>query len=95
MIDTLKVALEIRDYPEGVIIHLDPGSVYTYYVYQNYVKKMNLVGNMSCRGNCWDNVALESFHSNLKTDEFQYVKMNSSKIKLLNANRIWSSSILI
>lgn len=32
---------------------------------------------MSRRGNCWDNAVIESFHSNLKSEEFQYVKFNS------------------
>lgn len=42
---------------------------------------MNLVGSMSRRGNCWDNAVIESFHSNLKTEEFQYVKMNSLSLE--------------
>lgn len=79
--DVLKAALEARDFPEGVIVHSDQGSVYTSYAYQNYVKKMNLVGSMSRRGNCWDNAVIESFHSNLKTEEFQYVKMNSLSLE--------------
>lgn len=32
---------------------------------------------MSRRGNCWDNAVIESFHSNLKSEEFRYVKFNS------------------
>src|SRR5699024_1017355 len=32
---------------------------------------------LSRRGNCWDNAVIESFHSNLKSEEFQYVKFNS------------------
>ena len=32
---------------------------------------------MSRRGNCWDNAVIESFHSNLKSEGFQYVKFNS------------------
>jgi putative transposase len=32
---------------------------------------------MSRRGNCWDNAVIEAFHSNLKTEEFQYCKFNS------------------
>src|SRR5690625_6526346 len=32
---------------------------------------------MSRRGNCWDNAVIESFHSSLKSEEFQYVKFNS------------------
>lgn len=81
VMDVLKAALEVRNYPEGVIVHSDQGSVYTSYAYQNYLKEKNLVGSMSRRGNCWDNAVIESFHSNLKSEEFQYVKMNSLSLE--------------
>ncbi|WP_369814213.1 DDE-type integrase/transposase/recombinase [Exiguobacterium sp. Leaf196] len=77
VIDTLKIALENRNYPEGVILHSDQGSVYTSYAFQKFVKSNHLISRMSRRGNCWDNAVIESFHSNLKSEEFQYVKFNS------------------
>lgn len=77
VIDTLKEALEVRGIPKGVIIHSDQGSVYTTYAYQHLVKDKDIVGSMSRRGNCWDNAVIESFHSNIKSEEFQYVKYNS------------------
>lgn len=77
VIDTLKAALDARNNPEGVIVHSDQGSVYASYAYQKFVKKHNLISSMSRRGNCWDNAVIESFHSNLKSEEFQYVKFNS------------------
>ncbi len=77
VIDTLKMALDARNTPEGVIIHSDQGSVYTSYAYQELIKKCDLVSSMSRRGNCWDNAVIESFHSNLKSEEFQYVRYNS------------------
>lgn len=80
VVDTLKEALEVRGNPNGVIIHSDQGSVYTSYSYQNLVKEKNLVSSMSRRGNCWDNAVIESFHSNLKSEEFQYVKFNSMSL---------------
>lgn len=75
--DTLKAALEKRGNPEGVIIHSDQGSVYTSYVYQALVRESHLISSMSRRGNCWDNAVIESFHSTIKSEEFQYVKFNS------------------
>lgn len=75
--ETLEAALIARDHPEGVIIHSDQGTVYTSYAYQNLIKKHNLISSMSRRGNCWDNAVIESFHSSLKSEEFQYVKFNS------------------
>jgi len=77
VIDTLKIALENRNYPEGVILHSDQGSVYTSYAFQEFVKRNHLTSSMSRRGNCWDNAVIELFHSNLKSEEFQYVKFNS------------------
>lgn len=77
VMDTLNEALKKRGNPKGVIIHSDQGSVYTSYAYQNRAKEMNLVCSMSRRGNCWDNAVIESFHSNLKSEEFQYVKFHS------------------
>lgn len=77
VIDTLKAALAVRNYPEGIIIHSDQGSVYTSYEYQGLVKKNDLVSSMSRRGNCWDNAVIESFQSSLKSEEFQYTKFNS------------------
>ncbi|MYL36175.1 IS3 family transposase [Pontibacillus yanchengensis] len=77
VIDTLKEALESCEHPEGIMIHSDQGSVYTSFAFQELVKENNLVSSMSRRGNCWDNAVIESFHSNLKSEEFQYVKFNS------------------
>ncbi|MDW2886246.1 IS3 family transposase [Exiguobacterium artemiae] len=77
VVDTLKLALENRNHPEGVILHSDQGSVYTSYAFQEFVKRNHLTSSMSRRGNCWDNAVIESFHSNLKSEEFQYVKFNS------------------
>ncbi|WP_214691174.1 MULTISPECIES: IS3 family transposase [unclassified Exiguobacterium] len=36
-----------------------------------------MVSIMSRRGHCWDKAVIESFYSNLKSEEFQYVKFNS------------------
>lgn len=77
VIDTLKEALEVRGNPEGVIVHSDQGSVYTSYAYQDLLKEKHLISSMSRRGNCWDNAVIESFHSNIKSEEFQFIKFDS------------------
>ena len=77
VVDTLKEALNKRNNPEGIIIHTDQGSVYASYTYQNFLKEHHLISSMSRRGNCWDNAVIESFHSSLKSEEFQYYKFNS------------------
>jgi transposase InsO family protein len=80
VMDTLKAALINRGNPSGVILHSDQGSVYTSYAFQDFVKESNLISSMSRRGNCWDNAVIESFHSNLKSEEFQYIKFNSMRL---------------
>ncbi|WP_438315036.1 IS3 family transposase [Sporosarcina sp. FA9] len=77
VIDTLKEALANRNNPEGVMIHSDQGTVYSSYAYQEFMKEHHIVSSMSRRGNCWDNAVIESFHSSLKSEEFQYVRFNS------------------
>ena len=77
VVDTLYAALEKRGYPEGVIVHSDQGSVYTSHAYQQVLQQKHLVSSMSRRGNCWDNAVIESFHSSIKSEEFQFVKFNS------------------
>jgi putative transposase len=81
VIDTLKAALIATGHPKGVIIYSDQGSVYTSYAYQQLVKEKDLISSMSRRGNCWDNAVIESFLSNIKSEEFQYVKYNSISIQ--------------
>lgn len=81
VMDTLDEALEKRGNPKGIIIHSDQGSVYASYAYQSRIREQNLVSSMSRRGNCWDNAVIESFHSNLKSEEFQYVKFHSLSLK--------------
>lgn len=77
VMDVLKTALEVRNYPKDIIVHSDQGSVYTSYAYQNLLEKMNCRTSMSRRGNCWDNAVIESFHSNIKTEAFARVKHHS------------------
>jgi putative transposase len=36
---------------------------------------------MSRRGNRWDNTVIESFHSHLKSEAFQYIKFNSMSLE--------------
>nr|WP_281259220.1 IS3 family transposase [Alteribacillus bidgolensis] len=81
--ETLEEALKKRNHPEGIIVHTDQGSVYTSYAYQSYLKEHHFIVNMSRHGNCWDNVVIESFHSHLKTEEFQYCTYHSLDNKKL------------
>ena len=64
----LNDALKRRRPPKGLLHHSDRGSQY---VYEDYIKALIAAGierSMSRAGNCYDNAAMESFWSTLKTD---------------------------
>ena len=64
----LSDALKRRRPPEGLLHHSDRGSQY---VDDDYIKALIAAGierSMSRAGNCYDNAAMESFWSTLKTD---------------------------
>ena len=64
----LYVALKRRRPPRGLVHHSDRGSQY---VDEDYIKALTSAGierSMSRAGNCFDNAAMESFWSSLKSD---------------------------
>ena len=64
--DALTMALQRRHYPKGVIVHSDRGSQYCSKQYRKVIKRYQLIGSMSRKGNCWDNAISESFFHTLK-----------------------------
>jgi putative transposase len=48
--------------------HSDQGSQYTSEDFQQLLKAQGITCSMSRRGECWDNAAMESFFSSLKTE---------------------------
>lgn len=66
--DALMMALWRRGKPKGLLLHSDQGSQYTSEDFQNHLKAHGIECSMSRRGNCWDNAAMESFFSSLKTE---------------------------
>jgi len=69
VLDTLKAACKGRETHE-VILHSDQGSQYTSYAFQKLAKEKGIITSMSRKGNCFDNAVIESFHSSLKSEEF-------------------------
>ena len=53
---------------KGLILHSDRGSQYTSEPFQRLLADQGLACSMSRSGNCWDNAAMESFFSSLKTE---------------------------
>ena len=64
----LHDALQRRSPPEGLLHHSDRGSQYVDDDYIQALAAAGIVRSMSRAGNCYDNAAMESFWSTLKTD---------------------------
>ncbi len=68
VMDALLMAIFRRGRPQAVLHHSDQGSQYTSEDFQRLLESHGIVCSMSRRGNCWDNAAMESFFSTLKTE---------------------------
>jgi len=66
--DALLMALWRRGKPRELLHHSDQGSQYTSESFQRLLSESGIVCSMSRRGDCWDNAAMESFFSSLKTE---------------------------
>lgn len=66
--DALMMALWRRGRPHELLHHSDQGSQYTSDQFQRLMAAQGVVCSMSRSGNCWDNAAMESFFSSLKTE---------------------------
>lgn len=68
VMDALLMAIFRRGRPKAVLHHSDQGSQYTSEDFQRLLDSHGILCSMSRRGNCWDNAAMESFFSTLKTE---------------------------
>ena len=62
------MAIWRRGKPDALLHHSDRGSQYTSEQFQRLMADHGLVCSMSRSGNVWDNAAMESFFSSLKTE---------------------------
>lgn len=76
VIDTVRIVIERRNNPKGIIIHSDQRSGYTSYVFQDFVKRERLTRSMSRKGKYLDDTVIESLHLNLNSEELQYINLN-------------------
>ncbi len=60
-----------RGKPDALLHHSDQGSQYTSEQFQRLMKDNGVTCSMSRSGNCWDNAAMESFFSSLKTERIR------------------------
>ena len=66
--DALIMAIWRRGKPDALLHHSDRGSQYTSDQFQRLMADHGFVCSMSRSGNVWDNAAMESFFSSLKTE---------------------------
>jgi putative transposase len=66
--DALLMAVWRRGRVDALLHHSDQGSQYTSDQFQRLLAEHGVVCSMSRSGNCWDNAAMESFFSSLKTE---------------------------
>jgi len=66
--DALVMAIWRRGKPDALLHHSDRGSQYTSEQFQRLMADHGVVRSMSRSGNFWDNAAMESFFSSLKTE---------------------------
>ena len=67
----LRMAIQRRQPPKGLIHHSDRGSQYASGDYQRELEKHGIVCSMSRKGNCWDNAPMESWYRTLKVELFE------------------------
>ena len=66
--NALVMAIWRRGKPDALLHHSDRGSQYTSEQFQRLMADHGVVCSMSRSGNVWDNAAMESFFSSLKTE---------------------------
>ena len=66
--DAWTMAIWRRGKPEALLHHSDRGSQYTSEQFQRLLADHGVTCSMSRSGNVWDNAAMESFFSSLKTE---------------------------
>ena len=66
--DALLMAIWRRGKPDALLHHSDQGSQYTSEQFRTLMQDNGVTCSMSRSGNVWDNAAMESFFSTLKTE---------------------------
>ena len=69
--DALLMAVWRRGKPDTLMHHSDQGSQYVSEQFQRLMADSGIVCSMSRSGNVWDNAAMESFFSSLKTERIE------------------------
>ena len=68
VVNALRMAIDRRSPPAGMIHHSDRGVQYAAHAFQDLLDRHGIVCSMSGKGNCYDNAVKESFFHTLKTE---------------------------
>lgn len=71
VMNALTMALWRRGPADSLLHHSDQGSQYASDKFQRLMAEHGIECSMSRRGDCWDNAAVESFFSSLKTERVE------------------------
>jgi len=85
--DALMMAIWRRGKPDALLHHSDQGSQYTSEQFQRLMADNGVTCSMSRSGNVWDNAAMESFFSSLKTERIArktYRSRNQAKAEVFD-----------
>jgi putative transposase len=69
------MALWRRGKPDALLHHSDQGNQYASEAFQRLLADHGIKCSMSRAGHCWDNAAMESFFSSLKTERIMTIGM--------------------
>ena len=84
-IRALDMALRRRCPGVGLLHHSDQGSTYASEDYQQVLDEHGITCSMSRRGNCYDNAAMESWNSTLKSELGErFLSPSDAKAKLFD-----------
>jgi putative transposase len=85
--DAMMMAIWRRGKPDALLHHSDQGSQYTSEQFQRLMADNGVTCSMSRSGNVWDNAAMESFFSSLKTERIArktYRTRNQAKAEVFD-----------
>ncbi|MHC8411047.1 IS3 family transposase [Pseudomonas sp. Hz4] len=85
--ESLRMAVELRGRPKGVLFHSDQGCQYTSHKFRDELMAHELRQSMSRKGQCWDNAPMERFFGSLKSEWVPENGYNSEHEARVDINR--------
>lgn len=85
--ESLRMAVELRGRPKGVLFHSDQGCQYTSHKFRDELMVHELRQSMSRKGQCWDNAPMERFFGSLKSEWVPGNGYNSEHEARVDINR--------